>query len=212
MGIDEMVDGGADLSLNSRLAIAVANAKRGQLAKDTIEAAIAKGQGKSLSGAQLENVTVECMLPHGVAAILEYQTDQKSRVLQEIRVILGKNGGVVTPTAYMFEKKGRVCFQQQDRLGEEEVLEEAIEAGALDVGMEDGRIVVETLPEDVSRVAEKLKEVLKLDVESAEIVFDPNEANVVELSEDQDADVQKIVGLIEDEPSFQSMYLNASNA
>ena len=212
MGVDEMIDGGADLTLNSRLAIAVANAKRGQLAKDTIQAAIAKGQGKSLSGAQLENVTVECMLPHGVAAIVEYQTDQKSRVLQEIRVILGKNGGVVTPTAYMFEKKGRVCFQQQDRLGEEEVLEEAIEAGALDVGMEDGRIVVQTSPEDVSRVAEKLKEVLKLDVESAEIVFDPNEANVVELSEGQDADVQKIVGLIEDEPSFQSMYLNASNA
>lgn len=152
------------------------------------------------------------MLPHGVAAIIEYQTDQKQRVLQEARTILGKNGGTVTPTAYMFEKKGRICFQQQDNLGEDEVLEEAIEAGATDVATEEGRIVVETAPEDVSRVAEALKKVLKLDIKTAEILFDPNEQSLVQLSEQQDADLQRIVDMIEDEPSFQSMYLNASSA
>lgn len=152
------------------------------------------------------------MLPHGVAAIIEYQTDQKQRVLQEARTLLGKNGGTVTPTAYMFEKKGRICFQQQDKLGEDEVLEEAIEAGATNVATEEGKLVVETAPEDVSRVAEALKKVLKLDIEAAEIIFDPNEQSLVELSEQQDADLQHVVGLIEDEPSFQSMYLNATNA
>lgn len=152
------------------------------------------------------------MLPHGVAAIIEYQTDQKQRVLQEARTLLGKNGGTVTPTAYMFEKKGRICFQHQDKLGEDEVLEEAIEAGATNVATEKGKLVVETAPEDVSRVAEALKKVLKLDIEAAEIIFDPNEQSLVELSEQQDADLQHVVGLIEDEPSFQSMYLNVTNA
>ncbi len=152
------------------------------------------------------------MLPHGVAAIVEYQTDQKQRVLQEARVILGKNGGTVTPTAYMFEKKGRICFHQQDKLGEDEVLEEAIEAGATEVSTEEGKIVVETAPEDVSRVAEMLKRTLKLEIESAEIIFDPNEDSLVGLSEQQDANLQRIVDLIEDEPCFQTMYLNASNA
>ena len=47
----------------------MANAKKGQVSAKTIEAAIARGQGKSISGAPLENVTIEAMLPHRVAAI-----------------------------------------------------------------------------------------------------------------------------------------------
>ena len=152
------------------------------------------------------------MLSHGVAAIIEYQTDQKNRVLQDARVIIGKSGGTVTPTAYLFEKKGRICFQEQDKLGEDEVLEEAIEAGATDVATEDGKIVVDTAPEDLSKVAESMKERLKLEIETADIIFDPNEQSLVALSEEQDADLQRTVDLIEDEPCFQSIYLNASNA
>ena len=203
------VDGGPDPNLNTKLALAIANAKRGQLSKTAIEAAIAKGQGKSLSGAPLETVTVECMLPHGVAAIVEYQTESKIRVLQDVRVILNKNGGTVTPTAFLFEKKGRILFQQQDQLGEDEVLDEAIDAGATDVTTEEGRLVVETAPSDVSVVSERLQERLKLQVERAEIIFDPNEESLVELSEDQSAELERVVDLIQEEPSLQNVYVNA---
>jgi transcriptional/translational regulatory protein YebC/TACO1 len=159
----------------------------------------------------LETVTVECMLPHGVAAIIEYQTESKNRVLQDVRVILSKNGGTVTPTAFLFEKKGRIWFREQDQLGEDEVLEEAIEAGATEVTTEEGRLVVDTSPSDVSTVADQLQERFKLQVERAEIIFDPNEDSIVELSETQSQEVQRILDRVEEEPSFQSVYINASS-
>jgi transcriptional/translational regulatory protein YebC/TACO1 len=206
------IDGGPDPTFNSKLGIAIANAKRGQLGKPGIEAAIAKGQGKSISGAPLESVTVECMLPHGVAAIIEYLTESKLKVLQDVRLILSKNGGSATPTAFLFEKKGRVWLQEKEGLGEDEVLEEAIEAGATDVTTEDGKIVIDTAPSDATAVAEILKEKLKVQIEKTEIVFDPNEDTLVSLDEQQDADVQRIIDMIEEEPSLQELYLNATTA
>ena len=152
------------------------------------------------------------MLPHGVAAIIEYLTETKMKVLQDVRVIVNKFGGTVTPTSFLFEKKGKIWFQEKEGLGEDEVLDEAIEAGATDVSTEEGKIVVETAPSDASVVAERLKEKLKLQVERMEIVFDPNEESVVELSEDQSADLERIMDRLEDEPSLQNVYLNASSA
>jgi transcriptional/translational regulatory protein YebC/TACO1 len=160
----------------------------------------------------LENVTVECLLPHGVAAIIECQTESKTRVLKDIRLILSKNGGTVTPTAFLFEKKGRIWFQEQGELGEDEVLEEAIEAGATEVTTEEGKLVVETAPSDVSTVSERLQERFKLQVERSEIVFDPNEDTLVALSDAQSAELQGVLDLIEEEPSLQSLYINATTA
>ncbi|RMD41466.1 hypothetical protein DV735_g3635, partial [Chaetothyriales sp. CBS 134920] len=182
--------GGADPSLNSKLAIAIANAKRGQLSKSSIESAIAKGQGKSLSGAPLENVTVEAMLPHGVAAIIEYQTESKAKVLQDIRALINRRGGSITPTAYIVD----------------DVLEEAIEAGATDVISEDdGQVVVETEPADVMAVSERLQERLKAQVERVEIVMEAKEDAMIDLDSTQSAELEGLIELIEDEPSLQNV-------
>ena len=151
------------------------------------------------------------MLPHGVAAIIEYLTDTKMKVLQDVRVIISKAGGSVTPTAFLFEKKGKIWIQEKEGFGEDQILEEAIEAGATDVTSEDGKVVVETAPSDVSAVAEKLVKKLEVHIERFEIVFDPNEDSMVDLSEDQGAEVDRIVDRIEEEPSVQNVFLNASS-
>ena len=132
--------------MNSRLAHAINVAKKGQLSKTAIEHAIARGQGKSMSGQALENVTIEAMLPHGVAAMIECQTDNKARTLTDIRYIISKAGGTATPTAFLFEKKGRISFEAQEKVGVEDALEDAIEAGALDIVAEEEKLVVETEP------------------------------------------------------------------
>lgn len=149
------------------------------------------------------------MLPHGVAAIIEYQTDSKMKILQEARVIINKNGGRESQTAFMFEKKGKIWFQEHDQLSENDVLDEAIEAGATDVSTEDGRIVVETVPSGLSSVSDALQEKLKLIVERADIIFDPKEASEVELSSEQSMDIDRVLEKLEDEPCLQSIYLNA---
>ncbi len=204
-----IADGGPDPNLNSKLAIAIANAKRGQLSKTSIESAIAKGQGKSLSGAPLENLMVEAMLPHGVAAMIEYQTESKGKVLQEIRKLINKRGGSLTPTSFLFERKGKIWFQAKSAIGVDEAMDQAIEAGATDIAMEDGQLIVETEPTDLTAVSQRLQDSLKLQVEQSEIIFEPKQESMVELSSTQSAETSSLIDMIEDEPSLQNLYVNA---
>ncbi len=202
--------GGPEPSMNPRLAHAITSAKKGQLSKTAIEHAIAKGQGKSPSGQSLENVTIEAMLPHGVAAMIECQTDNKARTLTDIRYIINKAGGNATPTAFMFEKKGRVSFEEQDRIGVEDALDDAIEAGALDISSEENTLVVETEPTEVMAVARQLQQKLELQVEKAEVVYLPNEDSAVTLSQEQEDEIQSILDSLEEDSSVQNLYINAT--
>jgi transcriptional/translational regulatory protein YebC/TACO1 len=141
-----------DPAFNPRLANAIVAAKKGALDKVAIETAIARGQGKSATGAALEDLTVEAMLPYA-AMVIQYQTDQKARLLQEIRSIIKRAGGSVTPTAFMFEKKGRIWFERRPEVSVDDILDEAIEAGTMDVEEEDGQLVVNTDPSATTSVA-----------------------------------------------------------
>lgn len=207
---NQLAVGGPDPALNSPLAIAITNAKRGQLSKDAIQTAILKGQGKSLSGLPLESVVIEAILPHGVAAIIECESDNKARTLQDIRLIVNKAGGTITPTAFLFERKGRIQFEEQTKVGVDDALEEAIEAGAMDLVSEDDRLVVETSPTEVSAVAERLSQSLNLSVEKSEIVYVPNEDSLVALTDEQDSELQRILESLENDKSFQNLYINAT--
>jgi transcriptional/translational regulatory protein YebC/TACO1 len=196
--------------LNPRLATAIANAKRGALSKTSIESAIAKGQGKSVSGAALETVIIEAMLPSSVAAIIECQTDQKARVLQDIRYIINKHGGTVTPTNYLFEKKGRIVFQKKEGISADDILDEAVEAGALDVDTDDDdQIIVDTHPSEVSDVAQKIVMAFGFSIERSSIVHVPKPETTVSV-EDKDAEeVENVINLLEEDPSVQDVYINA---
>lgn len=196
--------------MNSRLALAITNAKRGQFSKTSIEQAIAKGQGKSVSGAPLEAVLIEALLPATVAAIIECQTESKAKTLQDIRAIITRNGGTLTPTSFLFDKKGKVLFQEQEGIDPDAAMDEAIVAGATDFAYEDGKLSVETEPSDLAAVSERLRERLKLEVESAEIIYDPKEETAIELTEDQETELQRVLDLIEADTSVQNVYINAA--
>src|SRR5436190_22490915 len=93
--------------------------------KSSIEAAIARGQGISFTGAALESVILEAILPPSVAFVIDCQTDSKLRLLQDLRLIIKNYGGTVTPTSYLFEKKGIIVFEKDERgIGVDEVLDE----------------------------------------------------------------------------------------
>jgi len=149
------------------------------------------------------------MLPFGVAAMIECQTESKARVLQDIRSIVNRNGGTVTPTAFLFEKKGRISFEKQDKVGVDEALEEAIDAGALDITSEDGQLVVDTPPAEVAAITQRLQDRLQLRAERSEIVYAPKEESVVTLTEEQGLQLQSVLDLLEEEPSLQNLYINA---
>lgn len=204
---------GPDPNTNPHLFDIIAQAKREGFAKASIEAAIARGQGRSLSGANLETVTVEGILPNNVAVIVECETESKLRTLAEVRLAIKSHGGSATPTSYLFTKKGVVTFQKKDGVGVDEAFEVALEAGATDVDSDpDGRIVVSTEPSDLSAVGDTIARALDLQIASSEVIWDPNEDTKVEVpSEEAAGDLSDFVDeLLQKEQSVQSISLNVS--
>ncbi|BAE61881.1 transcriptional regulator TACO1-like protein [Aspergillus flavus] len=203
---------GADTKFNPRLTLALSNAKRAGIPKTVIEAAIARGQGISVTGEALEQVTIEAILPHSVAAVIECQTDQKARILQDLRYAIKDAGGTVTPTTYLFEKKGRIIFEKKDGLNPDDYLDQAIEAGAMDITAdEEGRLIVFTEPTETKSVGEALTKSSQLTIEELEIIWDPNRDTLVELTEDEHVrEIEDILSTLREESSVRDIYLNTT--
>ena len=170
---------GPDPRMNPRLAAVILAAKKMGTPKATIEKSIAIGQGISLSGVTLENCMVEAMMPPSIALIIECQTDSKKRTLENLRYVIHKAGGSVTPTSHLFERKGRVVFEKSEEIGEVETIDLAIEAGALDVNVssEEGNeeLIVLTEPTELTSVANALAQSPGLKLKSSDIIWDPKE-------------------------------------
>ncbi|OJD25077.1 hypothetical protein ACJ73_03555 [Blastomyces percursus] len=201
---------GPDPTSNPRLALVISKAKRSGMSKSTIEAAVARGQGISPTGAALESVTIEALLPSSVAVVIECMTDQKMRTLQDVRFLVKHHGGTVTPTSYLFEKKGRIVFEKVEGLNVDDHLEHAIDAGAIDVDTDDqGRLRVFTEHADTKAVGDKLSAMTGLKIETADIIWDPNKDTIVELQSREDADkIEEILNAIREDSSVQDIYTN----
>lgn len=166
----------------------------------------------SLTGQALETLTIEAMLPGSVAAVVECQTDQKARVLQDVRYLIKDGGGTVTPTIFLFEKKGRVAMEKKEDLNADDYLDQAIEAGATDIMTDDkGRLVVFTDPSETKRVGETFSKLSGLTIEELEIFWDPNKDTLVQVQdEEQVKDLEDLLSALREDPSVQDIYLNST--
>lgn len=179
--------------------------------KANMAAAIARGQGKSITGGTLEYITLEAITPSQIAMIIEAETDRSKRTLEDLRYIVKKGGGAATPTTYLFQKKGRVVFEVDESLGVDDVLDEAIEAGAEDVETdEDGSIVVWTEPNKTTSAGQSLEKSLGLKVESSQILWDSNEDTRVSLDTETARPFLDLVDQIRNEQSVQAVFANVA--
>ena len=201
---------GPDPALNSRLAEVIALAKKESFPKDRIEAAIARGQGRSASGASLESVTVEAILPGNVAAIIECETDNRLRTLTVVRLAVKDADGREGPSSYLFTKRGRVIFEAKDGVGEEETLDAALEAGATDVEEDEAGIVVLTEPGETKSVSEAISSALSLNLKTSEIMWSANEDTKVDVASTEAAThLQSFLDdVVEKESSVQAISMN----
>lgn len=201
---------GPDTKYNPRLTLALSNAKRASIPKTVIEAAIARGQGLSVSGQALEALTIEAMLPGNIAAVIECLTDQKARVLQDIRHLIKNNSGIITPTTFLFERKGRVVMEKKEDTNSDNYLDQAIEAGAADITTDDkGRLVLLTNPSETKTVGEMFARLSGLAIEELEIIWDPNADSMVGVKDEEQAKVlEDLLGALREEPSVQEIYMN----
>ena len=200
---------GPDPKYNPRLALALSNARRAGMSKSVIEAAVARGQGRSLTGESLESVTIEAIIPPSVGAVIECQTDQKARVLQELRSVIKDAGGTITPTTYLFDKKGRIVFKKGD-VDPDEYIDQVIEAGATDIESDkEGRLVVLTEPSSTKRIGHELSRLTGLEIDEQEIVWNRNADTSVNVEDEmQIKDLDELVNTLREESSVQGIYLN----
>lgn len=166
----------------------------------------------SLSGEALEHVTIEAMLPHSVAAIIEFQTENKAGLLQRLRRTLRIVGGTLTPTSYLFEKQGRIMYEKKDGATADGCMDQAIEAGATDITSdEEGRIVVFTDPTETKSVSEALSKSAGLTIEQLEIIWAPNQDTLIDLKdEEQIHAIEEALAAIREEASIRDIYLNTT--
>jgi transcriptional/translational regulatory protein YebC/TACO1 len=201
---------GPNPDLNPRLALAISTAKKSAVPKASIEAAVARGQGLSASGAALESLVFEAILPPSIATIIECQTDNKLRSLAEIRLLIKESGGQTSTVAFMFEKKGRIILRKKDGMDADEVLEPALEAGVIDVKEdEEGRVVLYTEPAQTNKTAERLAKELDMEIEESDVIYDPNEDTKVPLEDEGAAkELGNFLDELQDVQGVQGVYMN----
>ena len=199
--------GGGDTEGNPRLRSAVASAKSENMPKDNIERAIKKGTGE-LEGAVYEEISYEGYGPGGVAILVDCMTDNKNRTVADIRHYFSKSGGNLGESgcvSWMFEKKGSIMIDK-DTIGEEELMDKALEAGAEDVVEEDNFYQVVTAPDDFGTVREILEtEGVKFIEASVSMI----PQNVVEIIEAKPArQILKLLENLEDHDDVQDVFAN----
>src|SRR5689334_14451072 len=125
--------GGGDADMNPRLRMVLLKCRSANMPSDNIDRAIKRGTGGG-DGTTLEELTYEVFGPHGVAMLVELNTDNRNRTAAEIRSILTKNGGSMASAGAvtrLFHKKGQLIVSRESA-GEDQLMELALEAGAED--------------------------------------------------------------------------------
>ncbi|KAL2263737.1 hypothetical protein VTK26DRAFT_5381 [Humicola hyalothermophila] len=202
---------GPDPKNNPQLAAAIAVAKKENVPKDRIEAAIARGQGKTSGGVALESITLEAMLPPSIAIIVDVETENKIRALQDLNLMVKKADGAVTSSKFFFSRVGRVVFETGDSgLDIDQIMDDAIEAGAEDLENDvNGNIVVWTQPSGTMQVCQAIGPKFGLKVLAMDIMWTANEDTKTKIDSSETTEV--FAGLLEQlrkYPEVQGVYSN----
>ncbi|MBD7961894.1 MULTISPECIES: YebC/PmpR family DNA-binding transcriptional regulator [Comamonas] len=199
--------GGADLSANPRLRLAVDKAKAANMPADNIKRNIDKATG-NLEGVTYEEIRYEGYGIGGAAIIVDTMTDNRVRTVADVRHAFNKYGGNMGTegsVAFQFKHCGQIIFAPGT--SEDLVMEVALDAGADDVVTDDdGAIEVLTAPGAFEAVKNAL-EAAGLKPEVAEVTM--RAENTIELQGDDAERMQKLLDVLEDLDDVQDVYHNA---
>jgi YebC/PmpR family DNA-binding regulatory protein len=197
---------GGDPEGNPALALAIQKARDASMPKDNIERAIAKGTGEGADAEQLETVLYEGYGPGGVALLVDALTDNRNRTGSEVRHLFTKHGGNLGEpgsVAYLFDKRG-VIVVDATRYEEDDLLP-AIEAGALDVSVDDDVFEILTEPGDLTAVRAALEEA-GVELESAEVGQHPKTR--VPIDEETATKLVRLIEALEDNDDVDEVHAN----
>lgn len=198
--------GGPDINFNAKLRTVVIKARQAGMAKDRIEAAIAKGSGTGAAD-NYEAVRYEGYGAGGVAIIVDALTDNRNRTASDLRSIFTKNHGNMGESgsvAFMFEHVGLIQYPAEKIL-EDAMLDAAIEARAENCETADGIHTITTAFETLATVRDALAKKFG-DASMAKFTFLPK-ITAPASGADVDA-LMDLVEALEDNDDVQEVYSN----
>ena len=202
-------EGGADPNNNSKLRDVIAKAKASNMPNDTIERGIKKAAGNQDS-VNYEQVTYEGYGPNGIAIIVDALTDNRNRTSADVRAAFSKGqGNVGTPgcVSFMFDKKGQIIIDKEEcDMDADDLMMEALDAGADDFQEEDDSYVIMTDPDAFSEVREAL-ESKNIPMASAEVTMIP-QTYVALTDETALKNLNRILDLLDESDDVQAVYTN----
>lgn len=202
-------ESGPEPTANPRLRLAIQNAKLANMPKKNVESAIQRAMSKDAE--HLEELVYEGKGPHGVAVIVECLSDNSNRTVATMRLCFSRTGGELGTSgsqSYLFERRGEFSFVLGDRNLDDLELE-LIDGGADDIETYDNEeegtkeVYVYTSFEDFGKMQKKLED---LGIEVKEASLQRMATAPRELSEEQRADVERLIERLEEEDDVQKVF------
>ncbi len=203
-------EGGGDVNSNPSLRLLVDKAKSEGLPSANIERAINRGLGVGKDGVKFEECVYEGMGPGGVSFVLDVTTDNKNRVVSDLRRLFSDFGGNLAEGGSLiwnFEQKGCIevrCgkMEKGEKYGEgerfvpidqEEVMFSLMDIeGILDIEeIGDDSLFIYTLPKDLDAVKKNIGP-LGYVIESYKLIREPKVYKEVD-----DSEKEKVPSFIE---------------
>jgi YebC/PmpR family DNA-binding regulatory protein len=199
-------EAGGNPDTNNRLRIAVDKARSAGMPQDNVKRAIQRGTGE-IEGVTYESTVYEGYGPGGVAVMVDVLTDNRNRIVGEVRSIFARHGGNLGESncvAWLFQQKG-VIIVPREAVSEDKLLELVLEAGAEDMQTDESSYEVRTAPSDLEGVSQTLDN-SEIAYESAEITMIPQ--TKVTLSEKEAGQVLRLMDALEEQDDVQHVYAN----
>ena len=200
-------EGGPDPNANARLRDCIAKAKANNVPNDNIERIIKKASGEA-GGAEYESLVYEGYGPAGVAAIVETLTDNRNRTAADMRHYFDKNGGNLGQSGsvmYMFNRVGMLRIEAEG-LDEDQVMEDALEAGAEDFTATDDLFEIATGPNDLGAVRDAL-DAKGYTFASAEVEYIAS-TDATLTDEESIQKMEKLIDMLEENDDVQAVWHN----
>jgi YebC/PmpR family DNA-binding regulatory protein len=162
--------GGTDPDTNFALRLAIDKAKTANMPSANIQRALDRIKDKD--AAQLQEVVYEGYGPGGVAIMVECATDNINRTYPEVRLAFSKHGGNIAEkgaVAFQFDRRGVIRVSGTG----DELMLQALDAGASDVQEEGQESLIYTEPTDLAKVRVIVKDA-GLEIKEAELTYVPN--------------------------------------
>lgn len=194
---------GTDPDTNFSLRLAIDRAKAANMPMSNVERAIQRVADKS--AAQLQEVMYEGYGPGGVAILVECATDNLNRTYPEVKLAFSKHGGSIAEkgaVAFQFDRKGMIRIVGSG----DEIMLQALDAGAEDVIDESGESIVYTDPKELAKVRDALKN-SGIEIVEAQLTYVPN--NTVEVTDAATAGkIMRLMDALDDQDDVSATHVN----